>query len=266
MSDTLTDYGYAAVSLGGFVFQDFEVPEVIRWGGKQALTVHKLIGGTRVIDAMGRDDADISWSGILLSADASDRADELDQLRIGGEIQELIFAGRDYLVIVRDFQADQRKINHVPYRIACTVLQDQSAPVSPPDEDSLDVVNGDVGAVMLMPPPPPPLVPVQTTLATVQATLAATTVLEAATATTNSVVAGVASAEATAIAARTASDAVLATTAATAATTGALVGAIGNAGATLTAMTAVSAAAEQSAMAAVMIGYLARTSANLASV
>ena len=34
--------------LGPVLFQDFELPERISWGGKQRLTVHRLPGGTRV--------------------------------------------------------------------------------------------------------------------------------------------------------------------------------------------------------------------------
>ena len=46
MADTL-------VSLGGFVFTSWAVPEQVNGGGRQSLVVHKLIGGTRVIDVMG---------------------------------------------------------------------------------------------------------------------------------------------------------------------------------------------------------------------
>lgn len=122
----LTPFGVTdhPVSIGDFIFQGFEVPESIRWGGQQSLTVHKLVGGQRVIDAMGPDDDDISWSGIFLSSDASDRADQLDQMRIAGVQQTLTFAGRSYDVIVRHFRADQRKLNHVPYSIVVTVLND----------------------------------------------------------------------------------------------------------------------------------------------
>ena len=54
------------VTLGGFAFQDFEVPERIPAGGEQMLAIHKLVGGRRVIDAMGRDDAALEWSGYFL--------------------------------------------------------------------------------------------------------------------------------------------------------------------------------------------------------
>lgn len=130
------------VSLGDFIFQSFEVPESIRWGGQQALTVHKLVGGQRVIDAMGPDDDDIPWSGIFLSADASNRADQLDQMRIAGVPLHLTFAGRSYDVVIRSFKADQRKLNHVPYSIVCTILNNFGA--LPKDPTILSQVTDDI--------------------------------------------------------------------------------------------------------------------------
>lgn len=138
LAATLTAAGDAAleassapqpVSLGGFVFDGFEVPEVITWGGRQTLAVHKLIGGVRQVDAMGPDDADISWSGIFLGPDASSRADQLDLMRKAGDLIELVFADRYYLVVISEFAADTRLISYAPYRITCTVVTDLSQTV-----------------------------------------------------------------------------------------------------------------------------------------
>jgi hypothetical protein len=108
------------------------------------LAVHKLPGGDRVIDAMGRDDDEIAWSGIFLSADASNRADELDQLRVAGGELELIFAGRNYSVVISHFKADQRKINHVPYTISCTVLTDESGSIGNGSQSLLGSITSDI--------------------------------------------------------------------------------------------------------------------------
>jgi hypothetical protein len=59
------------LTLGGVPFQDFEVPEQIRFGGSQRLAVHELIGGGRVVDALGDDAGEISFSGIFSSSDAA---------------------------------------------------------------------------------------------------------------------------------------------------------------------------------------------------
>lgn len=257
MSGTLAFGGPQPISLGDFVFQGFEVPEAVRWGGGQQLAVHKLIGGTRVIDAMGRDDADVAWSGILLSPDASDRADELDQLRVGGLPQSLIFLGRSYLVVVRAFTADQRKFSHVPYRISCAVLQDQSAIGYAGSPTPLEAMTDDVNAVMAI-PAPAPLVVVQTTLAPAQTALATAAALDAATAAANTLQAQIVLANQEAIAARDGAAATLSI-----APPGAVVGTIGDPIATAAAFTAASLAASNAATGAVMAAYTGRALVNL---
>jgi hypothetical protein len=137
VSSALVDAGTGVISLlfggannpvvlGPFVFQGFEVPDSIKWGGGHRLVVHKFVGGRRVIDAMGRDDGEIEWSGIFLSFDASSRADQLDQLRVAGQPLELQFMGRQYTVVISNFQATHRRVNYVPYQIKCTVLSDDT--------------------------------------------------------------------------------------------------------------------------------------------
>lgn len=134
----------SALSLGDFTFQAWEIPESITWGGGHHLAVHKLPGGERVIDAMGRDDDEITWSGIFLSADASDRADQVDQMRVDGQELELVFAGRNYSVVISHFKADQRKINHVPYTISCTVLSDESGALNDDSPSLLSSITSDI--------------------------------------------------------------------------------------------------------------------------
>jgi hypothetical protein len=133
-----------AVTLGDFTFQAWEIPESITWGGAQRMAVHKLPGGERVIDSMGRDDAEITWSGIFLSSDASDRADQLDQMRVEGQELELIFAGRNYSVVISNFRAEQRKINYVPYSISCTVLVDESGALNEDNPSLLSSITSDI--------------------------------------------------------------------------------------------------------------------------
>ena len=63
-----------ALLLGPVAFQDFELPANIGFGGEQRLAVHCLPGGARVIDVLGRDDAEITFSGIFSGSDATLRA------------------------------------------------------------------------------------------------------------------------------------------------------------------------------------------------
>ena len=124
--------GAGTVTLGGVAFTGFEVPERITWGGQQQLTIHKFPGGTRVIDAMGRDDKPLDWSGIFLSADATVRAQAIDAMRVGGAPVALSWANFSYTVVVASFEADYERSGLLHYRISCTVLADASAQAQVP--------------------------------------------------------------------------------------------------------------------------------------
>jgi hypothetical protein len=116
-----------ALLLGPIVFQDFEVPAGINFGGRQRLALHRLPGGTRVIDALGRDDAQISFSGIFTGSDATLRARSLDELRVAGIALPLTWDVLFYTVLIAEFRADYRNGWWIPYRIVCTVLQDEAS-------------------------------------------------------------------------------------------------------------------------------------------
>lgn len=126
------------VNLGGIILQDLEVPEVIPWGGDQALVVQKQIGGARTIDAMGRDDAPIEWEGVFLYANAFDRAQALNTLRIAGEQQTLTWGQLNFTVAIKTFVADFRNLYHIPYRITLEVVQDNATPTTPVDTVDID--------------------------------------------------------------------------------------------------------------------------------
>ena len=118
------------LTLGNFAFSRFEVPEKITIGGSQHLVQHDLIGGARVVDAMGRNDAPLEWSGIFLGATALDRARYLDRLRIAGNALYLIWDQLGYQVVIESFQADFERYYKLPYHIKCVVVKDLSAPVT----------------------------------------------------------------------------------------------------------------------------------------
>jgi hypothetical protein len=113
--------------LGSVTFQDFEVPCGLNFGGKQRLAVHRLPGGARVIDALGRDDVDISFAGIFSGNDATLRARLLDEMRASGALLPLTWDVFFYTVIVSQFQADYARSNWIPYKIVCTVLRDEAS-------------------------------------------------------------------------------------------------------------------------------------------
>lgn len=119
------------VQLGDLVFTGLEVPESIPWGGDQALVVQRLVGGARVIDAMGRDDMPLTWSGIFLGAAAFDRAQYVNSQRVAGQALTLSWGGLNFTVVVRTFRADYRLAVHIPYEITCEVVTDNVTATTP---------------------------------------------------------------------------------------------------------------------------------------
>ncbi len=130
--------------IGPVLLQDFELPERVLWGGRQRLAVHRLPGGRRVIDAMGRDDADIAWSGAFSGEDAVLRSRAIDLMRADGGVWPLTWGSFFYSVVVSRFDADYSRPNWIPYRIACTVLRDEAAAVV---EEGLSLAAGILGDV-----------------------------------------------------------------------------------------------------------------------
>jgi hypothetical protein len=121
------------VLLGDFIFQENEIPASINFGGSQALGVHQLIGGARVVDSMGNVDSDITWSGLFFNnittgLSAIDRAKELNILRTLGLELPFIFYDLIYLVKIKEFLPVFERFYQVPYRITLQVIQDLNIP------------------------------------------------------------------------------------------------------------------------------------------
>ena len=92
MADVLT--------LGGIAFDGFSTPSGMGAGGKQAMVVHKLPGGARVIDVLGPDESNIDWSGEFFGNDSFANALALDGMRAAGQVVPLTFAGQYRSVII----------------------------------------------------------------------------------------------------------------------------------------------------------------------
>lgn len=112
------------IVLDGIIFDGLEMPETINMGGKQTLAVHEIIGGLRVVDAMGPDDEVIDWKGYLIGESAQLRALQLDLLRRSGRQVELEFGLRIYRVVVNAFRSELTQPTLLTYNISCTVVED----------------------------------------------------------------------------------------------------------------------------------------------
>ncbi len=113
--------------LGPVTFEQFEVPGRIVFGGRQRAAIHNLPGGGRVIDAMGRDDAPLVWSGTFSGPSAASRALQLDLMRAQGLAWPLAWDVFAYSVVVSEFSASYERANWIPYRIVCSVVVDETA-------------------------------------------------------------------------------------------------------------------------------------------
>lgn len=139
------------LNLGPFQFGAMEIPGEIRIGGTQRLAVHELVGGARVIDAMGRADRALEWSGLLLGNGAIDRARFLDSLRVDGQQLSLAWSAFSYQVLVREFEANYHKRYEIAYRIVCEVVADLTSPATAPGATPIDqAINDDAKAAAVL--------------------------------------------------------------------------------------------------------------------
>lgn len=106
-----------AVTLGGVAFRDFEIPQAIEFGGRQALAVHELVGGGRVIDVLGAAAGAIRFAGTFSGPDAEVRAQLLDAARTAGATLPLVWSGFAYEVVIADFTAVYQKPWWIPFEI-----------------------------------------------------------------------------------------------------------------------------------------------------
>ncbi len=113
--------------LGDFTFARGEVPESIGFGASQQLHVHTLVGGARVIDAMGVVPQRPEWSGWFTGPQALARARFLKQLTEAGRPLALRYGEFAYTVMIAAFSAEFRAGPNLPYSIALEVISDHGA-------------------------------------------------------------------------------------------------------------------------------------------
>ncbi len=115
----------APLTIGDLVLQGHEVPGRISIGGAQSVTVHKMPGGRRIIDAMGVDDGSISWRGVFCGPDAAQRARMLDIMRQQGTPRVLSFGDYTFTVIIVHYEYDyQNRGAVISYRLKSEIVPD----------------------------------------------------------------------------------------------------------------------------------------------
>ncbi len=134
------------LTLGAVTLESFEVPSSIRFGGEQRCAVHRLLGGGRVIDAMGRDDAALTWSGVISGAEASARARLLDAMRVAGGVLVLSWDAFCYDVVVGRLELEFCSPWWITYAIKCLVVSDLAQGSVPYVPDAQDSIAADLAA------------------------------------------------------------------------------------------------------------------------
>lgn len=109
------------VSIGSVVLRAFEVPSVVHYGTSQRVAIHRLGNGSRVVDCLGPDPLDISFSGTLTGTDADMRASVLKTFCESGQDVPLSWGTSYYQVIVRQFTTRYMSPVWIEYDLTCTV-------------------------------------------------------------------------------------------------------------------------------------------------
>jgi hypothetical protein len=127
--------------LGGIAFDGYSTPHAMMGGGAQAMVVHKLPGGARVIDTLGPDEADITWDGFFFGNDSYTTALALDGMRASGSVVALSWGGQYRTVIVKNFIYKVRRLPvWVEYAITLEVYQNPSLGVINAVASSIDTL------------------------------------------------------------------------------------------------------------------------------
>ncbi len=122
-----------ALVLGPFVFDNWSTPEQLPLGGAHKLNVKMMPGGDRIIDAMGPNDADRSFSGIHYGSTALADAQTIDQLRIAGMPLPYSNGAEARTVVIADFTYDIEKFNVIHYKLDLMLVDNPGG-----DDDSSD--------------------------------------------------------------------------------------------------------------------------------
>ena len=127
----------APLIIGTLILEGYEVPSRITVGGAQAVMIHKLPGGGRIIDAMGADEGAITWRGVFVGPDAAQRARSLDTMRVQGIPQVLSFGDYTFNVIVVHCEYDyQNRGAVISYRVRTEIVPNPySLTAAPPGLD-----------------------------------------------------------------------------------------------------------------------------------
>jgi len=132
------------LKLGDVVFGDTETGP-IPFGGEQQLNIHRLVGGKRVIDAMGDNPIALDWTGIFVGANALTKAKTLRRMQKEGRALSLTWSSMTYQVVISKFTGQFEAEFNIPYSITCEVVEDRTElPSANSGSDVNQAINADM--------------------------------------------------------------------------------------------------------------------------
>ncbi len=130
--------------LGPLVFDSWSTPERMPFGGRQLTQVHQFPGGSRVVDILGPEERNITWTGTFWGASAYENALALNGLRQAGSVLPLSFAGQFYMVVIAEANIDIRRLpQYATYSVNCLVT---SSPMAGALGSTLSTIDSTVSA------------------------------------------------------------------------------------------------------------------------
>lgn len=116
--------------LDSVVFTDFSIPDRIVGGMSHMLGVQKLIGGDRIIDAMGADPETLCWRGRWRGPSAVGNSQTLEAMTASGGQFSLTWGSNFYQVVIARYVSEYEAYFEIPYEISCIVVPDGSTVAS----------------------------------------------------------------------------------------------------------------------------------------
>lgn len=133
------------VTLGEITFSGIALPGAMRWGGRQRLSRQQAPGGAVLVTDLGTTWEPIAWQGTFEGPGAAKQAQQVYAAMKTGKPLVLAWLDQQWLVVIRQFAADDTTTGWVPYRITCEVLADASAFAGPAGPPSLgERIIGDI--------------------------------------------------------------------------------------------------------------------------
>lgn len=115
--------GSYPLQLGNIIFNSIEVPEKLPIGAvEQKLVTIDLIGGGRVLQALGVQPVQVEWEGTFYGAGIFNRVQEIRSYVVGGQTQTLLWNSESWVVVVKEFIPTYRHNWICDYKIVVEIM------------------------------------------------------------------------------------------------------------------------------------------------